>query len=55
MDFIYLFTSCYAVLGEFEKLGKATISFVMSVLLSIRLSAGTTLLPQHRFSWNSIL
>jgi len=43
------------LLGAFAKLRKATISFVMSLSLSLSIRAhGTTRLPQERFSWKFI-
>ena len=52
MRLLVLFTrnihKCF--LGAFAKLQKATISFVMSVCLSVRLH-GKTLLPLNWFSW----
>jgi len=42
-----------AILGAFAKLRKATISFVMSVRLSVR-AHGTTRLPLDGFSGNMI-
>jgi len=47
-----------AFLGAFAKLRKATISFVMSVRLSVLPSGrphGTTRLTQDRFSWNLMI
>jgi len=42
-----------AFLGASLKLRKATISFVMSVCLSV-CPHGTTHIPLHEFSWNLI-
>jgi len=45
------FTPCCPILGAFSKFRKATISFVMSVRLSVR-PHGTTRLPLDGFSWD---